>query len=94
MEMSFAEAERFLKDHYQDDELDAARIRADDEHWERVLGDAERFPNADLDFIGKFGEAATTYLALTLDGRWAPHQDYAGEPMQPGEFRDPPQEAA
>lgn len=87
MAISFAEAERFLKNHYQEDTLDLARIRADDEHWERVLGNAAKFPNADLDFIDKFGEAATCYLALSRT--WEPHLDFAGEPMRPGEFRDP-----
>jgi hypothetical protein len=57
-----ATAEQFLKDHYCTDDLDADQIRADTEHWNRVLGDAERFPNADLDFICAFDEAACTYL--------------------------------
>jgi hypothetical protein len=56
-------AEQFLKAHYSTDDLDADRVRADDEHWERVLGDPERFPNADLDFICRFGDAATAWLA-------------------------------
>ena len=56
-------AEQFLKDHYSTDELDADQVRADDEHWERVMGDPERFPNADLDFICRFGDAASEWLA-------------------------------
>ena len=55
-------AERFLRDHYQEDDLVADRIRRDVEHWERVAGDAERFPNADLDFIDRFSDAAYSYL--------------------------------
>ena len=62
--MTFDEAKRFLQSHYCSDNLDAEQIRRDDEHWERVMGNPERFPNADLDFITDFGEAATTYLAL------------------------------
>jgi hypothetical protein len=56
------QAERFLSDHYQEDVLDADRIRRDVEHWERVMGDAARFPNADLDFIDQFCDAAYAYL--------------------------------
>jgi hypothetical protein len=62
--MTYEEAERYLKAWYGSDELDADRIRRDDEHWERVAGDPVSFPNADLETIEKFGEAATTYLAL------------------------------
>lgn len=62
--MTFDQAARFLKEHYCADTLDADRIRKDDEHWERVMGDAEKFPNADLDFITDFGEAAAVYLSL------------------------------
>jgi hypothetical protein len=64
MVMTFDEAKRFLQSHYSSDEIDEDRVRRDDEHWERVAGDAAKFPNADLDFIDQFGEAATTYLAL------------------------------
>lgn len=59
---SFLDAERFLKSHYSADELDADQIRRDDEHWERVMGNPARFPNADLDFIVRFGDAAAAYL--------------------------------
>lgn len=55
-------AECFLKSHYQEDCLDADRIRRDVEHWERVASDARRFPNADLDFIDRFSDAAYAYL--------------------------------
>lgn len=60
---NFIQAEQFLTGHYQTDDLDADQIRADDERWEWVLGNPERFPNADLDFICKFGDAASEYLA-------------------------------
>jgi hypothetical protein len=58
-----ASAEQFLKAHYQSDDLDADQVRADDEHWGRVLGDPARFPSADLDFICRFGDAASEWLA-------------------------------
>ncbi|WP_171181152.1 hypothetical protein [Ruegeria sp. HKCCD8929] len=38
------------------------RIRQDIEHWERVEGHPERFPNADLEAIGRFLAAAYPYL--------------------------------
>lgn len=57
------EAEQFLKAHYQTDALDADQIRADDEHWEKVMGNPDRFPNADIGFICAFGDAASAYLA-------------------------------
>lgn len=60
--LDFHAAEQFLKNHYQKDVLDADRIRRDDEHRERVMGNPERFPNADLDFITQFGDAASSYL--------------------------------
>jgi hypothetical protein len=60
--MDFNSAEQFLKDHYSEDVLDADRIRRDAEHWNLVLGDAARFPNADLDFICAFDDAACTFL--------------------------------
>jgi hypothetical protein len=56
-------AEQFLKAHYGVDDLDTDQIRADDEHWERVLGNPERFPNADVVFICAFSDAAAEYLA-------------------------------
>ncbi len=55
-------AGRFLKSHYQSDDLDDAQIRRDIEHWEMVQGDAIRFPNADLDFIDQFCDAAYAHL--------------------------------
>lgn len=33
-------------------------------------------------------------IAAARSRPWEPHLDYAGEPMQPGEFRDPPQVSA
>lgn len=64
MAMTFEEAKRFLQSHYCEDNIDVDRVRRDDEHWERVAGDAAKFPNADLEWIDKFSDAATTYLAL------------------------------
>lgn len=61
-DVAFREAEQFLKNHYQTDDLDADTIRRDDERWERVMGDPEKFPDADLDFITRFGDHAATYL--------------------------------
>ncbi len=58
--------ERFLKNHYSTDCLDADAIRKDLEHWEWVAGDAERFPNADLEFIDQFSDAAYSYLGGTV----------------------------
>lgn len=55
-------AETFLHNHYQDDALDADQIRRDVEHWEYVAGDAAMFPNADLDWIDRFCDAAYAYL--------------------------------
>lgn len=57
--------ENFLKAHYCDDFLDADQVRRDCEHWERVMGDPEQFPNADLDFIDRFTEAAIEWLAVS-----------------------------
>ena len=92
--MQIEAAERFLQDHYMEDVLDADQIRRDVEHWERVAGDAARFPNADLEFIDRFSDAAYSYLGGMSHSfgveTWTPHSDYAGEPMKPGEFRDPP----
>lgn len=59
-----AAATRFLQDHYCTDDLDSDQVRRDLEHWERVAGDAARFPNADLDWIEDFSLAALDYLAL------------------------------
>jgi hypothetical protein len=64
MIMDYEQAERFLKDHYTADELFADLVRKDNEHWERVAGDPVKFPKANLEFIDKFGEAATIWLAL------------------------------
>lgn len=58
-------AEWFLKNHYQEDVLDADRIRRDIEHWERVEGNANLFPNADLNYIERFMDAAYSYLGGT-----------------------------
>lgn len=57
-------ATRFLQMHYCADDLDADQVRRDCEHWERVAGDPARFPNADLDFIDQFTDAAIDWLAL------------------------------
>jgi hypothetical protein len=61
---SLQAATRFLQAHYCDDDLDADQVRRDVEHWERVAGDAARFPNANLDWIDQFTDAGLTYLAL------------------------------
>jgi hypothetical protein len=55
-------AEQFLKAHYSVDDLDADLVRADCEHWERVMGDPVRFPKADLEFIDAFCDAAVEWL--------------------------------
>ena len=55
--------EQFLKSYYQDDELNSDKIRSDIDHWNMVSGDAKRFPNANLDAIEKFLNAAYNYLA-------------------------------
>lgn len=55
-------AEQILKEHYMEDELDHDRIRQDREHWWMVAGNPAKFPNADLDFIDRFTEAADEYL--------------------------------
>lgn len=57
------DAASFLRSHYQDDDLCADTVLRDIEHWERVAGDAERFPNADLDYIDRFCDAAYSWLA-------------------------------
>lgn len=57
--------EAFLKSHYCTDDLDADTVRRDCEHWEWVVGDAARFPNADLDWIDRFTEAAIEWLAVS-----------------------------
>jgi hypothetical protein len=61
--MDLAAATRFLHDHYQDDTLHPDRIRADNERHERILSNPERFPDADLETICLFGDAAAVYLA-------------------------------
>lgn len=58
-------SEQFLKSHYQADDLDADQIRRDVEHWEMVAGDAARFPNAGIDYIDRFCDAAYAYLGGT-----------------------------
>ena len=60
-----ASPEAFLKAHYCTDELDADQVRRDCEHWERVQGDPVRFPNADLDWIDEFTNAAVEWLAVS-----------------------------
>ena len=60
--MGITAAERFLHDHYQDDILNADQIRRDAEHWNLVLGDPEKYPNADLEWICQFDEAACAWL--------------------------------
>ena len=62
MANDFTIAERFLKAHYQDDYLDGDHVRADCEHWERVMGDPDKFPNADLAHIDAFLDAASIWL--------------------------------
>ena len=56
--------EQFLKAHYCSDDLDKDQIRHDCEHWERVGSNPEKFPNADMEFIDRFTDAAIAYLAL------------------------------
>lgn len=62
------EAEQFLRNYYQEDALDADRIREDDERFEWIMGNPERFPNANVEFITQFGDAAESYLASTPAG--------------------------
>lgn len=62
--MTFDNAQHFLKSWYQDDTLNDDKIRADVERWNRVLGNPAGFPNADVEEITRFDEAAATYLAL------------------------------
>lgn len=56
-------AATFLRNHYQEDDLCADTVRRDCEHWERVAGDAARFPNANLEWIDQFTDAAVEWLA-------------------------------
>ena len=58
-----SDPECFLKHHYSEDVLCADTVRRDCEHWERVAGDPARYPNADLEFIDRFTDAATAWLA-------------------------------
>jgi hypothetical protein len=57
-----ANPEQFLKAYYGSDDLDADQVRRDCEHWERVMGDPVRFPNADLTTIDAFCDAAVEWL--------------------------------
>ena len=59
------QAAQFLRNHYQDDDLCADQVRRDIEHWERVQGDPVRFPNANLEYIDQFCEAAYEWLAVS-----------------------------
>lgn len=54
----------FLKAHYQADDLSADQVRRDRDHWEAVAGDPARFPNADLDYIDRFVDAADNFLVM------------------------------
>lgn len=64
--IEFEKAEQFLKDHYCTDDLAeiADTIRYDDEHWEMVMSDPKRWPNANVEWITEFGDAASTFLGL------------------------------
>lgn len=55
-------AEQILKNHFQDDDLDADAVRATAERFERIMGDPVRFPNADLTTIDAFLDAAAEWL--------------------------------
>lgn len=60
--MELKDAERWLKNYWQSDEIDAGETRRTAERFERVLGDPETFPNADLDTIDAFLDAAYSWL--------------------------------
>ena len=60
--MDINSAERFLKNHFQDDDLDTDQVRATAERFERIMGDPERFPNADLETIDAYLDAAYSWL--------------------------------
>jgi hypothetical protein len=61
-EMTFDSAEWFLKTHYCDDDLDPVVVERDREHWRGVAADREKFPRADLGYIGQFELAASLWL--------------------------------
>ena len=60
--MNRTAAEQILKNHFQDDDLDADAVRATAERFERIMGDPARFPNADLTTIDTFLDAAAEWL--------------------------------
>jgi hypothetical protein len=45
-----------------------------------------------INAILKLAPEAGLYIGVKVESArdWKPHLDYAGEPMKPGEFRDPP----
>lgn len=61
-EYTFEAAERFLKMHYSEDVLNKARVKQDRLHWQSVLMDHKRFPNADRQYLEAFILAADMVL--------------------------------
>lgn len=60
--MQLDAAERFLKNHFQDDALDTGEVRRTAERFEMIMGNAARFPNADLETIDAYLDAAYSWL--------------------------------
>lgn len=60
--MQIEAAERFLKNHFQNDALDSDTVRSTAERFEWIMGEPERFPNADLETIDAYLDAAYSWL--------------------------------